>query len=95
VSHSLSGTILLVVSMENKQNIQSLRDDWVWSDFLVPVIIQHRQEVLHVPQFVIRLVEVPPNSESISVRTNSRNGPDNSVDLFVNQTFIFVNISSG
>ena len=86
MSYRLGTTILLMISMQDKQHIQSLSDDRMRSNLLIPIVIKHCQEVLHISQFIIRLVEISPNSEPIRVSTDSRHGAYNSENLLIDQS---------
>ena len=73
MSHSSSGTVKFVLSMKNKQNLESSNKFWMRFEGFFIKFIKHVKEVFNISELFRWKVEVSSNSMTIRVGGDGRN----------------------
>lgn len=94
MSDSSSGTIKFVLSMKNKQNLESSYKFWMRFEGFFIKFIEHVKEVLNISELLRWEIEVSSDSMTIRVGSDSWNISQYFVDLFVSDFFVFINCFS-
>ena len=95
MSDSRGRAIELVLSVKNKQDIESSNNLWVWSIvFISDFSVHHIKEIFDVSKVFIWWNNCFSNSVSITGSSDERSASEDSIDMFVSFLKVLVNVST-
>ena len=94
MSHSSSRAVEFVLSVKDKEDIQSASDLWVWFVFRLIESIEHIKEVFNISKVFLWLIVASSNTMSVGIGCEGWDITEQSVNLLVSDFLVIINFLS-